>query len=51
MNDQPTTCPKCGARTDLLSDLTHTNANVQIEQCLNPGCGYVFLVQEDEEWS
>jgi predicted RNA-binding Zn ribbon-like protein len=47
MSDQPTTCPKCGARTDLLADLSHTNAGIQIEQCLNDGCGWVFLVGEE----
>jgi len=48
MSDQPTTCRKCGTGTDMLSDLTHTNANVQIEQCLNPRCKYIFLLQEDD---
>lgn len=49
MGDQPTTCPKCGARTDMLSNFLHTNARMLIEECLDPSCGYVFFVQEDDE--
>ncbi len=51
MTDQPTTCPKCGARTYTLSNLLHTNARLLIEECLRPMCGYIFLVQDDDEYS
>lgn len=44
--DQPFICPKCGARTDVLLDMTHTTNVVQVEMCL--GCGYQFVIQTDE---
>lgn len=33
-SDQPTTCPFCGARTDIILDLGHTVEGTQIHQCL-----------------
>lgn len=42
LTDQPTTCGKCGARTDFC-DIT---ANVQIHKCLNNECGYVFFTED-----
>lgn len=43
LNDQPTTCGKCGARTsfDVEKDGTQTH------QCLNLDCGYKFIAVED----
>ena len=46
LTDQPTTCPKCGARTDLIIDYSHTNIRGMVEECL--GCGYGFLVVEEK---
>lgn len=48
MSDQPTTCPKCGTRTDLLLDMLHTNARWTIEECLNPGCRFIFFSADDQ---
>lgn len=45
--DQPTTCPKCGMRTDILLDLTHTIEKTQLHKCLSKSCGFEFIVEED----
>jgi len=42
-SDQPTTCPKCVSRTDVLLDMSHTIGVVQVEECL--GCGERFFLQ------
>ncbi len=41
LSDQPTTCPKCGARTDVILDMSHTTNMTQVEECL--GCGERFF--------
>lgn len=41
MSDQPTTCPMCGRRTHWVGE------NPQRHDCQ---CGYVFLVEEDEDF-
>jgi len=48
MNDQPTTCPICSARTDTISDLYHTNLRLLINECLDIECKHVFLEVEPE---
>ena len=47
MNDQPTTCPKCGSRTDYIyiSDLPVSELHI----CLSNSCKFVFIVEEDTE--
>lgn len=40
-DDQPTTCPKCGART-YFTEVGKASAQVQHHKCLNEQCGYVF---------
>jgi hypothetical protein len=50
MSDQPTTCPKCGARTDMLSNMLHTTARLTVEECLNPRCRYIFFMEDDPEF-
>lgn len=44
LNDQPTTCGHCGARTNfhVIDD------KIQLHKCLNPECGYKFITEEDE---
>ena len=39
LGDQPTTCGKCGARTDF----KELNDELQKHQCLNVSCGYTFF--------
>lgn len=33
--EQPTTCPFCGNRTELILDLSHTSHETQVHQCLS----------------
>jgi transposase-like protein len=41
-HDQPTTCPKCGARTDFIEEEgNHPTLCDQRHTCL--GCGYKFI--------
>lgn len=47
INDQPTTCPKCGSRTAILLDLSHTKNQTQIHKCFNEQCIYQFVVEKD----
>lgn len=46
MGDQPTTCSKCGSRTDW-EDLPFVEYAQQLHTCL--GCGFVFLVHDDQD--
>jgi len=45
--DQPTTCPKCGVRTDIVLDLAYTVEKTQLHKCLSKYCGFEFVVEED----
>jgi hypothetical protein len=49
ISDQPTTCPKCGSRTEITLDLSHINNHVQVHQCLNYLCKNQFVVESDKE--
>jgi hypothetical protein len=50
MNDQPFTCPHCGARCLEIGNFYHTNAKLLINQCLNEACGFICGEEEDEEF-
>lgn len=43
VSDQPTTCPICGARTEILYGFKKS----QIHLCLDRRCRYKFLVEDD----
>ena len=46
MNDQSTTCPKCGARTNFYTILSFvSNENVEIYKCFSDNCQFVFVVE------
>lgn len=47
-SDQPTVCPKCGIRTEIMLDLSHTDDQTQIHKCLAENCGFEFVVQNEE---
>lgn len=49
MTDQPTTCPICGARTGIISDLHHTKLKLQVNECLDFGCKHVFLEIDEQD--
>lgn len=42
-NDNPTTCPKCGARTDNGPSLFECGVQTQVHECL--GCSYKFKLE------
>ena len=46
--DQPTTCPKCGSRTEIIFDLAPSNNQSQVHQCLT--CKTEFVMQSDTEF-
>lgn len=48
-SDQPITCPKCGSRTEILLDLSHTKNQTQIHQCLALRCNFKFVVEHEIE--
>ncbi len=48
-SDQPTTCPKCSARTEIILDLSHTKDQTQIHVCINENCRFAFVMEYDVE--
>jgi hypothetical protein len=47
MGVQPTTCPKCGSRTELKSELPNSPNKIQFLKCLSDSCKYFFAVEKD----
>lgn len=47
ISDQPTTCPKCGSRTDFIVSKSH-KVNTQIHICLNKYCSFEFITQDED---
>jgi len=41
-DDQPTTCPLCGARTDFRK-FVEQKKDIQFHECLNENCNYQFI--------
>ena len=50
MTDQPSTCPYCGSRTEIISDLFHTNLKAQVNKCFSEKCISIFVEVEDAEF-
>jgi hypothetical protein len=46
ITDQPSTCPICGIRSEVVSNFYHTNLQLVINECLNINCKLVFLEVE-----
>ena len=44
MNDQPTTCPKCGARSEILNEMELEARIIQEHECMSKYCEFQFLV-------
>lgn len=44
-SDQPATCPKCGASTEILMEFEQDIT--QIHKCPDPCCDWFFIMQED----
>ena len=49
-NDQPMTCPNCGAHTEIIFDLSHSIDQTQIHECVNKNCKEVFVSVSDKEF-
>lgn len=49
-SDQPTCCPKCGLRTNIILDLRNTINKMQIHHCTNEKCGFDFAIQQDDDF-
>jgi len=49
MNDQPTTCPKCGNRTEIIFELPNKPEKTQYHKCLTINCKFNFVVEEDTQ--
>lgn len=47
MTDQPATCPKCGARTEILSEEVVEGIIMQQQLCMNGNCKYSFSLYEE----
>ena len=46
-SDQPTTCPKCGTRTEITLDLFLTQEQTQHHKCLSASCFFEFVMQNE----
>ena len=46
-SDQPTTCPKCGVRSDIILDLYFTKDKTQFHKCPNAKCEFEFVMEYD----
>jgi hypothetical protein len=44
-SDQPTTCPKCGTRTEIINDLETS----QLHECASKECSFRFILEFEEE--
>jgi hypothetical protein len=48
MDDQPATCPLCGARTEITKELLDSPDKMQYHKCLSKECKYKFILVEDD---
>jgi hypothetical protein len=45
-SDQPTTCPLCGLRSEIISDHIDSPTKSQEHCCPSSDCGFEFIVEE-----
>lgn len=45
--DQLTTCPYCGARTEMFLEISESPNQAQIHKCLSVKCGFEFTEVND----
>jgi hypothetical protein len=48
-SDQPTTCPQCGTRTEIIVDLFETPEQTQHHKCPAQKCGFEFIMENGGE--
>jgi len=46
ISDQPTTCPLCGCRSEIVHEFKWLVSKPQINHCLSAGCEYWFVTEE-----
>ncbi len=51
INDQPNTCPVCGARTLEMGSFFHTNGHYCVDICIYERCGHLLMFCADEEFN
>ena len=49
-SDQPTTCYRCGVRTEIIFWQPQTKEKVQIHRCPNHLCKFEFVIQYDPDF-
>jgi hypothetical protein len=49
MSDQPTTCPICGARTEVIFE-TFRKIAIQLHACMDKNCRFIFLEEDDNDF-
>lgn len=49
-SEQPTVCPICGARSEVIMNLNHTNDKIEVHLCPDMHCKYEFIMQYDKEF-
>lgn len=47
ISDQPTTCPKCGVRTEIILSITKSDLIAEVNACLSSRCRFIFLTSEN----
>jgi len=47
MGDQPTTCPLCGVRSEIIQELVDSSEIIQYHECPSDNCRYTFTVMEN----
>jgi hypothetical protein len=50
-SDQPTTCPCCQSRSEIILDLAHTIYQTQIHICMNVIFKHEFVVVNDLDFN
>lgn len=49
-SDQPTTCPYCGARSELIGDMQNSTDLMQVHKCMNIRCQIEFVMIYDKDF-
>lgn len=49
-SDQPTTCVKCGMRTEIVFDSPFSSGKTQIHRCPSVDCGFEFVMEGDNDF-
>lgn len=50
MGEDIPTCPICGARTEIILDMSHTKNSTQVHKCLMLDCKIEFVLVSDSDF-